>query len=345
MHSTRTRLAVYSVAHFLIDLCCALLMFRIAPASPNAALLFLVYNYCAFALQMPFGLLADRLNRNALVAASGCALVALSFALPSVPLAAVIAAGLGNALFHVGGGVDVLNDSGKKAAALGVYVSPGALGLFFGTMLGKGEFPLLSGAVLMLGALAAILLMAHRTAVLRVSHNAPLSFRGVARMDVLLPALCLFLVVVIRSYAGMTMRFDWKSTGNWALVATLAVMLGKCAGGFAMDLLGARAASLLSLLAAAVLFFFADSPYAGVAAIFLFNMTMPVTLWALAQRMPGCKGFSFGLLTLALFLGFVPVGLGLSVASANWLLAALCVLSALLMLPGAEGRARVRRNG
>ena len=345
MRPSHTRLTIYSLAHFFVDLCCALLMFRITPAASDAALLFLVYNYCAFALQMPIGLLADRLDRNALVAAAGCALVALSFALFSLPMAAVVTAGLGNALFHVGGGVDVLGDSGKKAAALGVYVSPGALGLFFGTMLGKGEFPLLLGAVMMLAALAAILIMAQRTGVLRASHNAPLSFRGMARFDVLLPALCLFLVVVIRSYAGMTMRLDWKSMGNWALIATLAVMLGKCAGGFAMDLLGARTASLLSLAAAAVLFFFADNPYAGVAAIFLFNMTMPVTLWALAQRMPGCKGFSFGLLTFALFLGFAPVGLGLSGASANWLLAALCVLSALLMLPGVEGRARVRRNG
>ena len=321
MRPSHTRLTVYSLAHFFVDLCCALLMFRITPAASDAALLFLVYNYCAFALQMPIGLLADRLDRNALVAAAGCALVALSFALFSLPMAAVVTAGLGNALFHVGGGVDVLGDSGKKAAALGVYVSPGALGLFFGTMLGKGEFPLLFGAVMMLAALAAILIMAQRTGVLRASHNAPLSFRGMARFDVLLPALCLFLVVV-----------------------TLAVMLGKCAGGFAMDLLGARTASLLSLAAAAVLFFFADNPYAGVAAIFLFNMTMPVTLWALAQRMPGCKGFSFGLLTFALFLGFAPVGLGLSGASANWLLAALCVLSALLMLPGVETRARVHRD-
>lgn len=344
MHSTRTRLSVYSAAHFLVDLCCALLMFRIAPASPNAALLFLVYNYCAFALQMPLGLLADRLNRNALLAAAGCALVALSFALPSVPLAAVIAAGLGNALFHVGGGVDVLNDSGEKAAALGVYVSPGALGLFFGTMLGKGDFPLFSGVVLMLAALAAILLMAHRTDTLRASHNAPLSFRGIGRFDVLLPALCLFLVVILRSYAGMTMRFSWKSSGSWALIATLAVVLGKCTGGFAMDALGARTASLLSLIAAAVLFLFADSPYAGTAAIFLFNMTMPVTLWALAQRMPGCKGFSFGLLTFALFLGFVPVGLGVAPSSANWLLAALSILSALLMLPGVERKPQVRRH-
>ena len=87
-----------------------------------------------------------------------------------------------------------------------------------------------------------------------------------------------------------------------------------------------------------MLFWFADSPYAGVAAIFLFNMSMPMTLCALARRMPGCKGFSFGLLTFALFLGFLPVGLGAVSSSPNWLLASLCALSALLMLPGLDGR-------
>ncbi|MCL2124545.1 MAG: hypothetical protein FWH33_00975 [Oscillospiraceae bacterium] len=40
----------------------------------------------------------------------------------SVPLAAVVAAGLGNGVFHIGGGVDVLNISESKAGALGVFV-------------------------------------------------------------------------------------------------------------------------------------------------------------------------------------------------------------------------------
>ena len=87
-----------------------------------------------------------------------------------------------------------------------------------------------------------------------------------------------------------------------------------------------------------MLFFLADAPLTGVIAIFLFNMTMPVTLSCLARRTPGCKGFSFGLLTFALFLGFVPVGLSLVSASSAWLLALLCVFSALLMLPGAVRR-------
>lgn len=190
----------------------------------------------------------------------------------------------------------------------------------------------------MAATLAAILIMAHRTGILRRSHNTPLSLRPKKGADALLPALCLFIVVIIRSFAGMTMAFDWKNVGHWGLIATSAVVLGKTAGGFVMDKLGARLTSLLSLCAAAVLFFFSDTPVTGVIAIFLFNMTMPITLSCLVQRTPGCKGFSFGLLTFALFLGFVPVGLSLVLASAPWLLAALCIFSALLMLPGAVDR-------
>ena len=338
MNDKLTRLSTYSMAHFLVDFCCALLVFRVVPHFADAALLYLVYNYCAFALQMPIGLIADRINRNAVVAALGCGLVGLSFALNAAPLAAVTVAGIGNACFHVGGGIDVMNDSPKKAASLGAYVSPGALGLYFGTQLGKGDFSLLGGAVLMFASLSAILIMAHRTDVLKRSRNAILSLRPLAAFDALLPALCLFLVVVIRSFAGRTMSFAWKSVGSWGLISVCAVVLGKTAGGFVMDLIGARLTALISLTAAAVLFFFSESPAAGVSAIFLFNMTMPVTLSCLARKTPGCKGFSFGLLTFALFIGFVPVGLGLFTTCAPWLLAALCILSALLMLPGADAR-------
>ena len=41
--------------------------------------------------------------------------------------------------------------------------------------------------------------------------------------------------------------------------------------------------------------------------MFLFNMTMPVTLGALGRMLPGVKGFAFGTLTLALFVGLVPI--------------------------------------
>ena len=47
---------------------------------------------------------------------------------------------MGNACFHVGGGIQVLNDGGDRAAPLGIFVSPGAFGIFSGTLLG-GSLP------------------------------------------------------------------------------------------------------------------------------------------------------------------------------------------------------------
>ena len=62
--SRGTKLALYSAAHFWVDLSCAFLVFRTMADAGDLALCLLFYNFCAFALQMPFGLLADQLDRN-----------------------------------------------------------------------------------------------------------------------------------------------------------------------------------------------------------------------------------------------------------------------------------------
>ena len=77
-----------------------------------------------------------------------------------------------------------------------------------------------------------------------------------------------------------------------------------------MDRWGAKRASGWSLGLAAALYLLSAMPLPGILAVFLFNMTMPVTLWAAARVTPGAKGFSFGLLTFALFLGYLPSFLG-----------------------------------
>lgn len=293
-------LALYSLAHFWVDLSCALLVFRTMADEADFMLCLLLYNFCAFALQMPFGLLADRLDRNGVVAAAGCALVALAYLLP-LPVPAAVTAGVGNALFHLGGGVDTLNRSREGAWALGIFVSPGALGLFIGTLWGRGASPALwlgPAGLLVLGGLI-LALRRGPSGNEAVDVSAPGGYA---------PLPPLFLVVVLRSYMGMNQAFDWKA--EWALVLTLALVLGKTAGGFAMDRLGARSASAISLGLASALYLASALPLPGVLAVFLFNMTMPVTLWAAARVMPGAKGFTFGLLTFALFLGYLPSMMG-----------------------------------
>ena len=300
-------LAIYSLAHFWVDLSCALLVFRDFQGNSDWAVLLLIYNFCAFALQMPLGALADRLDRNGVLAALGCLLVAAAYLLP-LPMEAVVAAGVGNALFHLGGGLDVLNGSERRCAALGVFVSPGALGLYIGTLWGKGGgVPLAIGPVVLLLLANAILLLCRWTLGSLCSGNAPYDTTAIPDWRPLVP---LFLVVVLRSYIGMHQSFPWKGSGAWAMGLTAAVVLGKCTGGFLADKIGAIRASNLSLGLAAALYFLSALPLPGTAAVFLFNMTMPVTLWAVARVMPGAKGFTFGLLTFALFLGALPLWLG-----------------------------------
>ena len=320
-------LALYSLAHFWVDLSCAFLVFRTLSSSADFALCLLLYNFCAFALQMPLGLLADRFDRNGVVAALGCTLVALAYVTPGALLTAVIV-GLGNALFHLGGGIDTLNVSETKAAALGIFVSPGAFGLYLGTLWGKGASVPLWPAPLILVVLAVgILWLCRRSFGSLRSGNAPLDFSGNLK-----PILPLFLVVVLRSYMGMNQSFQWKS-GGWAVALVAALVLGKATGGLLMDFTSPRKASVLSLNAAAILYLCSAFPLPGTLAVFLFNMTMPVTLWAVAKAMPGAKGFTFGTLTFALFLGFLPSWLGWpSLLTTTWSYAAVSLISLVLLL-------------
>lgn len=326
----KAQLSVYSLGHFWVDFSCALLMFSCLWGTQSWALCVLLYNFCAFALQMPIGLLADRLSHNSCVATLGCALTALSWGMTGLPVLAAIIAGVGNACFHVGGGVDVLNSSEKRSAALGVFVSPGAFGIFFGTVLGKsGVF---SGWLPVLGLVCFGVLFVGLDLRLRGSlnsGNAPVELS--LDKGALWALICFFLVVVLRSYVGMALSFPWK-TGGWAVAAVCAVAFGKAAGGFLGDAVGMKKTAVRSLGAAVVLFCVGSMPLAGVAAVFLFNMTMPITLWAAAKLLPGGKGLAFGLLTFALFLGFLPVYLGWPVPLQNDLGYALGALASLLLL-------------
>ena len=301
-------LGIYSLAHFLVDFGCAFFIYSRFLNPWQWTLCLVLYNFFAFAMQAPLGLLADKLNRNAVLAAAGCVIVALSAFLSQYAVLACVTAGFGNALFHLGGGIDTLNESGGRCGKLGVFVSPGAFGIFFGTRLGRAkalDARWVIGGLLVMAVL--ILIAASRKRLLKWSGNAPLSFSGVRAPGVLPAALCFFLVVCLRSFVGSSLTFPWKGIGAWAVILTCGVVFGKTAGGFLADRIGAVRSTWITLGAAAVLFLLGDQPWAGVLAIFLFNMTMPVTLGALAGMLPGVKGFAFGTLTLALFVGLVPV--------------------------------------
>ena len=304
----------HSVMHAVVDFGCAALVMGIARevglSLPLAVTVIVLYDFCAFALQFPVGILTDRLNCNSLIAAIGCVLVALGFLLRPWAVTACVIAGIGNALYHVGGGVDVLNLSDRKAALSGIFVSTGDLGLFLGV--NANRLPIRATVIfILLLVSAAILLGLYYLIKCRYRiENVPCKrlIEPVSLSDrQKLILVCMMSTVYLRSCFGVCMSFSWRSAFTGGLIAASAIMLGKMLGGIVGDRLGWMKTSVSSLLLAAVLFVFAEkSMVCGLAALLLFNMTMPITLCVTVDLFRNRKGAAFGLTSAMLFFGLIP---------------------------------------
>lgn len=304
---------LYAAGHFLVDLTCALTML----ALDVGPWLFFIYNLCAFALQMPLGLLADMFGRNRRFALLGIGLVLLALLPVETSHFRVILVGLGNACYHVGGGREALV-SHRGLTGLGLFVAPGAVGIFFGTVF-AGNAIVTAGAAILLMLLFGLIFAVCTSEAILVPRGTPR--KGIAGV--------MLLVVILRSLVGLCMESPWK-LGVYVILGALAGAAGKALGGIFADRFGGKLVGVISLALSAVLFCLPDIGIAGVLGCLLFNMTMPITLGKAAAALPGYEGLSFGLLTFGLFLGYVPSFMGVSLSP--WLGALLSLASAGLLL-------------
>lgn len=303
---------IYSLIHFIVDLSCAILVTNLVTQkmgqNANLFIAILIYNFFAFAMQLPIGIIADKINKNAICSAIGCLLVAIAFGFSSFGIISCLIAGIGNAMFHIGGGIDVLNISNKKATLSGIFVSTGAMGIFLGgksASIGFNKYYI----IILLLLISAISLFRLYNQIKGTVTNSKIKTIELGKYEWIAIS-CIFTTVCIRSYVGMILSFSWKSSSVFALLAILGVVLGKMLGGIIGDKIGFEKISI-SLLISAICFIFSfTNPIIGIIAILLFNMTMPITLICLSNIFDNNKGLAFGLLTLALFIGAVPTFVG-----------------------------------
>lgn len=319
-------LAAYTFSHFAVDFSCFWILFgnfsSFASSSEEIALGFIIYNFIAFGLQMIIGAYCDD-NRKFPSASIGCALVFTAVLISAVfPWAAVIITALGNAFFHVGGGIDCLVNSGGKLYRGGVFVSAGAIGVVLGTLVGgKTGFSDFNPINLIEPALFVFIgtvfcYIAHK----KCGMEGEATIKGSANSKAAaIAVITLALVsVIIRAFGGTLIPMEWKTGPQIGLYAGYAAFFGKFIGGFAADIFGARRTGVISLLLSLPLLILGNnSPIISLGGIVLFNITMPITLGIVAEKMPKNPGIAFGLTTAALLLGSVPsffVSLGGNIA-------------------------------
>lgn len=345
----RTRLAMYSFSHLLVDMCCFYVLYAgvISCFGDNkrdiAVLGFLMYNCIAFGAQVFLGRLADKRKNHTGMAALGCLILSaavLAVYLPAgiytsgppyaVTILCALAAAAGNALFHTGSGTDTLLRAGGRMAPNGIFVAPGAIGVAAGRLIGM-HYGLYSDfnscfigarredyvhAVMIICALAAYIMCgaAKRMDNSGSGEKAPeyrFSRPGRSASFIIVSAMT---VVTLRALVGSYIpvrpdvpQFAVSGAELLPVIFALCAACGKALGGAAGDRFGARVAAVTSLTASA--FLFAAGiwfPALTLAAVLLFNFTMPVTLCAVASEMPRRYGEAFGLTTIGLLIGSLP---------------------------------------
>lgn len=273
-------------------------------ADAAAASWVLGYAILAFGLQPMFGRISDAAESPREMAVFGCILVGISlFTVGWSPEVTIIITGLGNAMFHVGGGAISLNLTPGRATAPGLFVAPGAIGLMLGTMIGRGGhfvvWPIFAALCI---SVAAMLFMKVPSIDYKRRHS------GLETMDFAMAALLLFGVVAVRAFIGLGIVLPWKSEIGLVVALTITAVTGKALGGIIADRYGWSRVAVTALIAAAPLLAFGRTlPGPALLGAGLFNMTMAVTLTAVAGLFPGRPGFAFGLPCLALMLGSLPV--------------------------------------
>ena len=305
-------ISLYTILHFLVDFACAVLLYfhsyPFLQDAVNILYAFLLYNFFAFAIQLPIGIWADYINKNNLFVLIGCLLVMVAYLCAPLGIIACVIAGIGNACFHIGAGIDVLNLSNKKAAPSGIFVSSGALGIFLGAQ-SFMDTPIMPTVFMILLSFGGYLLHRLYQTYGNMLSNTTLKYTLSPFQIFMITCLCI--TVLLRSYTGFVLAFEWKSPFIIGLLFTFGVVLGKAFGGILGDKFGFKTIAIISLTLSAICFYSAFQNniwgiLSGTIGVLLFNMTMPITLTALTNFMPSQKGMAFGLLTFMLFLGGLP---------------------------------------
>ncbi|MDO4166571.1 MAG: hypothetical protein Q4D32_04110 [Eubacteriales bacterium] len=403
----KIRLSITTYIHFLVDFTCVYWMYHMIlrqtqvqfPGDCSMTNIdysigwVLFYNFCAFVLQLPIGWMVDRFwqRKPWRVESLGCVVIGIasvwifgaqlqrgahssSFYTDMQGVWMAVVLGIGNALFHVGAGVEILQYSsvrghkrrrlsGSKSKGfilsldcteyrmtpVGIFVSSGALGLFIGSKLASHLSPwdvvwyeaknydtvfviysLLVIALIFGAAVLCVFATGRSETHVRkagqhknmdkVSEeeatvqrpNVPETGQGIAPVAAQAKPwdfgiiFLLFFVVVLRSFQGTLVQFDWKEGMMVGLIFTLCIVAGKALGGVLADWLGVFWGTVLPLGVSTILFLASEHMASGLLAVLLFQTTMPITLSLMHRQFRGYPGTAFGLLTFGLFLGGFP---------------------------------------
>jgi FSR family fosmidomycin resistance protein-like MFS transporter len=293
-----------SANHFLVDFVCGYLVFsalvheQLTPG--HFYYLVILYGLLAFGFQPLFGLIIDYLQTPYyFFKLSLITLIIAVIIFYFDPVIGITICALANAMFHVSAGTISLNITPDRTTAPGIFVAPGAIGLFLGIWLGKiypDHILLLIIAIIIIS-----IFVLNNLPKISINYHEKNIKRNSKYYLILIG---LLLVISLRSVIGLSLNYDWKTNIILALILVLFISIGKAVLGIMADRISWLKISVISILLSIPLLYLGKwyPPLAFLGAFFD-QVTMPVALVAVSMLWPGRPGWAFGLPCAALIFG------------------------------------------
>lgn len=300
---------LYFYIHFVVEVLCFYVLVRLIGDSPFLWIAPLIYDALAFVPQSIIGYFSDKFPKVK-IGFIGLFLLTLGFIMFGLnivsPYISIVFVALGNAFLHVDGAVVTLRTSKGKLSHSAIFVSGGSFGVITGKLLGTSNLSFWILVILALSTIPFIILAnMYRDECKDEKLEFDYASSKVSGGWIILLAI---FVVIVRGYMGYGLPTSWNKTVIQTTTLYCAMGFGKALGGILSDIYGVKKVGILSSLLALPFLLFGDKlMFISLIGVLLFSMTMSITLALIASVLKKAPGLAFGMTTIGLFLGSVPV--------------------------------------
>lgn len=298
---------IYFYVHFATEVACFYVLSSLIGSSSFLWMCPLIYDTFAFVPQSLIGALSDKYPKLniGLIGVLLLFLGLIFFFTNIIPglYTAVIILCLGNAFIHVAGAEVTLRCSNGKLAHSAIFVSGGSFGVITGKILAK-KIPYLFVALWILTLIPCVLLAETYK---KADSCDKFNYHN-NKLNKFLIVILSVIVVIVRGYMGYGLPTSWNKTILQTIILYISMGLGKALGGILSDAFGIRKVALLSTIVALPFLLIGDNlMIISLIGVLFFSMTMSITLALLTSVLKNKPGIAFGLTTIGLFLGTLPI--------------------------------------
>ena len=299
---------LYAYIHLITEITC---FYFLATVTSNWRFIWLIpfiYDGMAFVPQALIGYISDKYPKIKF-SLIGAALMFVAYILHfciniNIYISLIILC-IGNACIHVNGAEVTLKTSGGKLSHSAIFVAGGSFGVILGRILATSIVPFWAILILILTSIPFILLAETYETEEDNCENFNYANKKIKPMIVISLAV---LVVIIRGYIGYGLPTSWNKTIVQTVILYFTMGIGKALGGILSDIFGIRKIALISTIAAIPFLYFGENiMLISLIGVMFFSMTMSITLAILVSVLKKNPGLAFGLTTIGLFLGTVPI--------------------------------------